>query len=700
MINFCLGKIVFNMTRKLRIIPLVFVAFLSCSCSLTPVSNISQDTATENTTISNSESEVTTPFISDTSSQEETTEDTTIEETTVDSTSEDTSASDSSVEDETFSIAIYLQIGYLTKSFYQNIEVKSSQTYKQALSFLEDEGYRFVAAWNNTGKSTLIDVESKVVEGVDLWVRVSQIIEISTPDSLIQNLVNLKDNQGLYDLTLVNDISFDEYSVPVEQDIPSCVTLDGKGYSFLNLNLNIGNKITKSLTVGDTTYELFSPFFDVNHGTIQNLTIKDCDIFVSIFGTNNLKQLGGVVARNRGKISNVHIKHSQFDFCLKGLDANGCSYSGGDVGLIAGSNAVGATENTSGIIEDCTVDGDVYFTSKSLITKYGYSAGSAPTADYYSNEGGLVGYNAGKISNCSTKGNLLFCGSYKEPDNAYFEKVTPTYISRCGGLVGSNEVFGDIQDCSFEGIINNQSTYENNGQLHVGGLVGLNVSSHGLNRCEVSNSTLQARVSSPIVGTREDETIRSGNITMGGLVGENRAPITNSVARDMFITCFARDFALSGFVGVNASSIQQCYSQASIQGNQACNEGYIYYAGFVGHALDTSNISNCLAATDICAREYSTGKIGVLGNAYDRFGNKDVEAKFENIKCCSDTLFKFLPPSGAIPKDKSGLDDISYDGDLARKNPLATYYGNYCKDQMGFSDEIFSFDKGRLPRLK
>ena len=687
------------MKRNLRFIPLIFVAVLSCSCTPTPTSNISQDTTTENTTIfapiSNSETEITTPSISDTT-EESTKEDTTQE----DSTTEDTTTSESSVEDETFSIAIYLQIGYLTKSFYQNIEVKSSQTYKQALSFLEDAGYRFIAAWNNTGKPTLIDVESKVVEGVDLWVRVSQIIEISTPDSLIQNLFNLKDNQGLYDLNLVNDISFEEYSVPVDQDIPSCVTLDGKGYSLLNLNLNLDHKKTRSLTVGDTTYELFSPFFDVNYGTIQNLTIKDCNVFTSIYGTNNLKQLGGVVARNQGKISNVHIKHSQFDFRLNGLDSNGCSYSGGDVGLIAGCNAFGATENTSGIIEDCSVNGDVYFTSYSLITKYGYSAGSAPTVDYYSNEGGLVGYNGGKISNCSVKGNYLFFGSYKEPENAYLEKVTPTYISRCGGLVGSNEVFGDIQDCTFEGILDNQSTYENNGQLHVGGLVGLNASSHGLNRCEVSDTTLQARVSSPLAGIREDETIRSGNIAIGGLVGENRAPITNSIARDMFITCFARDFALSGFVGINASSIQHCYSQVSIQGNQACNEGHIYYAGFVARTVDTSTISNCLAATDICAREYSTGEIGVLGNSYDRFGIKDGEAKFENIKCCNDTLYKPLPPSGAIPKDKSELDDIRYDSTLAQKNPKATYYGNYCKDQMGFSDEIFSFDEGRLPRLK
>jgi hypothetical protein len=184
--------------------------------------------------------------------------------------------------------------------------------------------------------------------------------------------------------------------------------------------------------------------------------------------------------------------------------------------------------------------------------------------------GGLVGFNAGSISNCYSKGQVN--GGYE-----------------CGGLVGEN--LGSINNCHSTGQVSGSSTSE-----CIGGLVGKN--DGGIINCY---STVQ--VSAP-----------AGSIGVGGLVGGNSNSINNCYSTGQ-VSAPAGSIGVGGLVGSNDSSISltNCYSTGQVSGSSCIG-------GLVGE--NEVSISNCYSTGQVSGSEYVGGLVGrnfgtIVGSFWD-----------------------------------------------------------------------------------
>jgi hypothetical protein len=216
-----------------------------------------------------------------------------------------------------------------------------------------------------------------------------------------------------------------------------------------------------------------------------------------------------------------------------------------NVHMTSSSGASGLIGYNFGTINNSTVTGTVY----GLLT----------------NTGGMVGINYGTIKNSSSAANVYGAGA------------------QTGGLSGSNDTGG-----SYIGkIINSYATGNVDGVGgYVGGLVGIN---KGVGPY-ISNSYATGNV--------------SGSLRIGGLVGDNRAPINNSYA-----TGYAsgpKD--IGGLAGHNISSISNSYARGDVSGSNF-NVG-----GLVGFNTGIGSISNSYATGSVSGTTIDVGGLIGLNN--------------------------------------------------------------------------------------
>jgi hypothetical protein len=172
--------------------------------------------------------------------------------------------------------------------------------------------------------------------------------------------------------------------------------------------------------------------------------------------------------------------------------------------------------------------------------------------------GGLVGTNAGTITDCYSTGSVK----------------GDCWI---GGLVGSNT--GLITKC--------YSTSNVYGQYGTGGLVGFNAKNGMINWCYSTGDS-------------------SGNGASGGLVSwnESGAVITNCYSTG---NTSGDDF-VGGIVGYHEdSTVTNCYSNSRITADS-------YAGGLVGHTVD-SNIINCYSTGKVIANSVLGGLVGSRYNS-------------------------------------------------------------------------------------
>ena len=199
--------------------------------------------------------------------------------------------------------------------------------------------------------------------------------------------------------------------------------------------------------------------------------------------------------------------------------------------------------------------------------------------------GGLVGFNSGTITNCSSTGNIL----------------GKNYV---GGLLGLHSIWpgeGRITDC--------YSTSSVTGTTNVGGLVGSN------------EGTLWPGAEESIIADCYVTGSVTGTTNVGGLMGSNEGTITNCYSTGSV----AGDVDVGGLVGRNGhafydsywyswtfidGTISKCYSTSSISGNEDVG-------GLVG-LNDAGTISNCYA-TCIASGDQFVG--GLVGTNWDRISN-------------------------------------------------------------------------------
>ncbi|HHV64047.1 MAG TPA: hypothetical protein GXX46_03085, partial [Peptococcaceae bacterium] len=221
--------------------------------------------------------------------------------------------------------------------------------------------------------------------------------------------------------------------------------------------------------------------------------------------------------------------------------------------------------------------------------------------------GGLVGWNEGEIANSSVTGDVTGRGETgglvgvnhgSITDSWTIGTVTDVWGGYIGGLVADN--FGTITKCHAEATVTSVSSYvgglvgqnkgsitqsyavgEAEGSSYVGGLVGLN--SEGIiDRCYATGD---------VTGT-EDWI----NYTFaGGLVGYNRATISNSYARG----AVSGQEDIGGLVGCNSNSgtITNSYSTGAVSGDSYIGGlvGFNYSEGIITDSywdMDTSHQTN------------------------------------------------------------------------------------------------------------
>ena len=148
----------------------------------------------------------------------------------------------------------------------------------------------------------------------------------------------------------------------------------------------------------------------------------------------------------------------------------------------------------------------------------------------------------------------------------------------CGALAEGS--FGMIRNCSFTGALVVGSSWE--GEVYLGGLVGLSWSEHEISECRV-----RARLAAESVG----------DVYMGGIVGSTNGPIRNCSFEGEFHRCvkpgveFASDFGFSlGGIAAMTGTVQDCQARFSV--SFSGEMGVMGIGGIAGGAV---SLENCLA---------------------------------------------------------------------------------------------------------
>lgn len=197
---------------------------------------------------------------------------------------------------------------------------------------------------------------------------------------------------------------------------------------------------------------------------------------------------------------------------ISGLSINTSSTSDEYFGLFG---AVGE----GGTVKDLTVEGNINIDS-----------------EYEVNAGGVVGENAGNVSNCTSEVAITVEGVY-------------AYI---GGIIGSNA--GNVSNCTHKAAITVTAD-----TAYIGGVIGFNGGS--LTNCSNSGA---------VEGTGQT----ANGAYVGGIVGSNNH--TESVMGSVencyntgTVTATGSNAVAGGVMGVNLNTVNSCYNTGTVTGTTA-----------------------------------------------------------------------------------------------------------------------------------
>ena len=293
---------------------------------------------------------------------------------------------------------------------------------------------------------------------------------------------------------------------------PFAGTFNGGGYSISNLAIN-------------RPYQYYVGLFGNNSGTIDSVSLTGVNI-------SGGQYVGALAGRNSGTVS---------DSSATGVVDGGEGYAGGLVGY----NSYGGS--VTGSAAAVTVSNSYYY-------------------PYYQYGGGLIGYNAGSISNSYATGSVNSC----------WDGSCANYS---GGLVGYNS--GSISNSYATGSV---TACDISCGDNVGGLVGYSGGS-------ISNAYATGRV--------------HGGSYVGGLVGyDYYATVSNSYATGSVTAYGSYGGGLVGYVEDDSSNtITNAYATGSVTGSFT---GSNFVGGLVG-------INQWGTFTDV----YATGTVTVAGTGFD-----------------------------------------------------------------------------------
>jgi filamentous hemagglutinin family protein len=266
-------------------------------------------------------------------------------------------------------------------------------------------------------------------------------------------------------------------------------------------------------------------------------TVSNSSSSVNVTSTG-LNHVGGLVGRSQiySTISASTASGS--------VTANSAERVGGLVGY-SGFNSVIDTSTSSSIVSGSwSVGGLVGRNAGSITNSSATGAVSATTVSgYTSTVGGLVGYNVWGGYNLSGVTECSFsCSSYSYGNiSGSFASGNVTGISSVGGLVGDNNSGASIGGTSYaSGTVT--------GNYYVGGLAGYNIGS-------ISN----AYATGSVVGSG------AANNNIGGLAGYNGGNITVTYASGVTVS---GGFYVGGLVGFNQGNLNASFvSSGNVTGN-------------------------------------------------------------------------------------------------------------------------------------
>lgn len=267
-------------------------------------------------------------------------------------------------------------------------------------------------------------------------IAMAEMVEIGTPGDLAAFRDRVNKGETTLDAKLTANINLSGvHWKPIGQHIPvtpgdnsSTIsadysykgTFDGAGYTVTNFTITSADAVNAYVPLGSSTnyyMEIAAGFFGVlsADAEILNLRVEDFSVGLPVWAGDFYVFGGGIVGVNFGGwIENVAV--SSADIILKNC-----------AGGVAGWN--------NGTVVNCSVQGAVEIT-----TEFTSSSG-----------GGVVGYNytGGTVASCSVSGAVKIEGTYYD----------------AGGVVGNNA--GAVTNCSASGIPNIKAT-------DTGGVVGQN----------------------------------------------------------------------------------------------------------------------------------------------------------------------------------------------------------------------------------
>jgi uncharacterized repeat protein (TIGR02543 family) len=227
--------------------------------------------------------------------------------------------------------------------------------------------------------------------------------------------------------------------------------------------------------------------------------------------------------------------------------------------------------------------------------------------------GGLVGGNRGQVTNSYVTGDVtgkdrvggLVGQNFGSIADSYATgTVTDTWSGSIGGLAGENSANGTITNCHAEVTVTSSNSV-------VGGLVGNNfgaiTKSHAVGNVEGLYGV------GGLVGINNegniDKSYATGTVTgtetgisytlVGGLVGSNTGPISDSFARG----AVSGQEDIGGLVGYNSSSITNSYATGAVSGDS-------YIGGLVGFNHSDGIITGSYWDTETSHQTSSDGGVG------------------------------------------------------------------------------------------
>ena len=298
---------------------------------------------------------------------------------------------------------------------------------------------------------------------------------------------------------------------------------------------------------------------------------------VDVTGSSQSREIGGLVGRNSGTV-----RDSDATGNVSGFD-----YVGGLVGINFGAG--GGNEIS------------------------GSTASGTATATNGGRVGGLVGWNNGPIRDSHASGDVTGVAT-----------STAGVVSWIGGLVGTNNGAGGVNEIS-----GSTASGSVTGDSVVGGLVGWNNgpvrNSHatgnvtggssgrvggliGNNYDELAWNDPTVAAVNAVQGSTASGTVTSLGGLVGGLVGWNNGPISDSDARGTLVKGY---WSVGGLVGANndqhgvSNTIMRSTASAAVEGNAANSQNL---GGLVG--WNNGAISDSHARGDVQGRTNSGGLVG------------------------------------------------------------------------------------------